>query len=171
MKKILLLLSINLQLFAAEEITGFWKAIDGWTDKPRSIIGIYENDGKYYGRIVMTYTSHGEVGDTLDTPEERAKGLTGHPYYAGLDIIWNVQPEDGKYAGKIVDPEKGRIYDAILWRKGDDLIVRGEMKLLGHPIGRDNTWEPAHDYDFPPGFTKPDLSSFLPKIPEPLKKE
>jgi hypothetical protein len=45
------------------------------------------------------------------------------------------------------------------------------MKLMGQSVGRNNTWLPAADTDFPHNFPKPALSSLSPQIPEPLKKK
>jgi uncharacterized protein (DUF2147 family) len=170
MKTFLFCLFFSAQLMAAESITGYWKAFESLDDKPRSIIGIYENDGKFYGRILLRYNPDGSITDTLETPEKKTEGVAGNPFYAGLDVLYDLLQVDEKFNGKVIDPEKGRIYDAILWREGENLIMRGEMKLLGHAIGRNNTWLPATDADFPKDFAKPPLNTFTPKVPEPLRK-
>lgn len=158
-----------LYLVLAAEIVGFWKTVDD--DKVQSIMGIYEHEGKCYGRIVATYNDEGWIKDHMGNPWQKAEGVEGNPHYCGLDILWNLTPAGEKWTeGKIMDPEKGRIYDAEAWREGENLIMRGEIKILGHSIGRNGTWPPAADADFPSHFPKPDLVSFVPKIPEPLKR-
>ena len=64
---------------------------------------------------------------------------------------------------KILDPEKGNIYNSELWvNSNGQLVVRGKYLMFG----RSQEWFPALDKDFPSGFKKPDLNSFVPAIPE-----
>lgn len=149
--------------FCADGIVGFWNTIDEKTGQARCIVAIYEYDDRYYGRIIATYTEDGKVEDSIDHPITRAPGVRGEPYYAGLDIIWNLQPKgNGKYAnGKIMDPEKGKIYNVEVWRSGDDLIVRGQLLFFG----RNQTWLPVTDNMFPKNVKKPDLNNLVPVIP------
>jgi uncharacterized protein (DUF2147 family) len=150
-------------LLMGEEITGFWKTINDKTGKAQSIIAIYGYQGKYYGRIIATYNRTGNIQDTIETPKARAEGVEGHPFYSGLDIIWDLKPNGNHYSdGKILDPEKGRLYDAEVWRKNDKLIVRGEVWVFGE----NEEWEQVADTDFPPTFTKPDFTKFVPSIPK-----
>ena len=151
------------------DIVGYWKTVDD--DKVRSIMGIYEHENKCYGRIVATYNDEGWIKDTMHSPKEMAEGVEGHPPYCGLDILWGLSKNGEKWTeGKIMDPEKGRVYDAEAWREGENLILRGELKIFGQSIGRNGTWPPATDADFPSHFPKPDLVSFVPNIPEPVKR-
>lgn len=148
-------------LSANDGIIGLWKTFNDKSGKPESIIGVYEYQGKYYGRIIGSYNGEGKMDDSINLPKDRATGVEGHPYYSGLDIIWNLQKDGEKYTnGKIMDPQKGRIYDAQMWNKDGNLIVRGEIWLFGQNI----TWVPAQERDFPVGFKKPDLASFVPSI-------
>jgi len=167
MKKCLLLayfcLMLCNSLMAGDEITGFWKSIDDDTKKPQSVVAIYQYNGKYYGRLILTYDKNGHIKDTIYQPSERAPGVSGDPYYVGLDFLWDLTKDGHKYTdGQIMDPEKGRIYGAEAWRDGNNLIVRGEFLF----IGRNQKWPPAGDGDFPPNFQKPDLATLIPKIPQ-----
>lgn len=166
MKKTILfligLLSCMTTLSAADSIVGFWKTIDEKTGKPQSIVAIYKYQDKYYGRLIVTYDDNGNIEDTVNDPKIKAPGVVGDPYYAGMDILWNLQEKGSKYEdGSIIDPEKGYVYGAELWREGDNLIVRGELLFLG----RNQTWPPAAENDFPHGFKKPNLSTLVPVIP------
>lgn len=157
------LLSAFQSLPSTDDITGFWKTVDDKTGKAQSVVAIYEHKGKYCGRLIVTYRPDGTVKDTLDQRTERAPGVKGEPYYAGLDFIWGLQKEGSKYVnGKIMDPQKGKIYDAELWVQDGNLIVRGKILF----IGRNQTWPAAKDSDFPPNFSKPDLTAFVPVIPQ-----
>lgn len=171
MKKILLLtltflFSFNLFLVAEEDVMGLWKTIDDKTGKARSIIAVYEYQGKVYGRLIATYDDAGkEIMETLNTPKDRAPGVEGDPYYVGLDIIWDLKKEDGKYLnGKVMDPEKGRVYNAEMWRKNDNLIMRGQILLFGVKLGSNQEWLPVRDSELPTNFPKPDLAALVPSV-------
>ncbi len=150
MKKKLLLnlcyfLTFGSTLFA-EDAVGFWKTINDETGKAESIVAIYPHEGKYYGRIIATVGDDGKVQDTMYSPKERAPGVEGDAYYCGMDIIWDLKNNGSKFTdGKILDPEKGKIYDAEMWTKDGNLIVRGEIWLFGE----NEKWIPARDNDFP----------------------
>lgn len=164
MKNILILCLIVLWgSLAADEIVGFWKTVDEHTSKAQSIVAIYEYQGKYYGRIIATLGDDGKIEDSIYSPKERAPGVVGHPYYSGLDIIYDIQKEGDRYKdGKILDPEEGKVYDAEIWKENGNLIVRGEVLFFG----RNQTWPPATENDFPAGFKRPDLTKLVPQIPE-----
>ena len=134
MKKILALSVFCLLAFCsilqAGDIVGYWKSIDDKTGKAQSIVGIYEYQGKYYGRIIATFNDEGVVDDTIYTPKDKAPGVVGDPYYAGLDIIYDLKKDDSRYNGKIMDPEEGKVYNATLWTEGQNLVVRGEIWLF-----------------------------------------
>lgn len=145
------------------EIVGFWKTINEKTSKPESVIAIYQYNGQYFGRIILTYHENGSIQDTIYNPKKRAPGVVGNPYYVGMDFLWGLKPEGNKYkGGNILDPEKGRVYGAEAWKRGEKLVVRGKLLMFG----RNQTWPPAAESDFPDNFQKPDLSSFVPTIPK-----
>ena len=145
----------------ADNIQGFWKTIDEKTGQPQCIVAIYEYQNKYYGRIIGTYNKQGEMNETLDAPQDRAPGVVGKPFYCGLDLIWDLK-KGSKCKGKIVDPKKGNIYRAELWVKDGNLIVRGKLLCFG----RNQTWLPASNEDFPSTFKQPDVTQFVPVIPQ-----
>ena len=89
MKKLLLVgFSIFLSQIsmAGESILGFWTTIDDETKSPKSIVQIYEYQGKYFGRIV----------DLFKNKEAIAK-IKGSPKIKGLDIIWDLKKENSSY--------------------------------------------------------------------------
>lgn len=157
------LLAFSIQLIGQEsDVVGFWKAVDN-KGHPQTIVAIYEYQGKYYGRMIANYDDQGKVDDTIYHPKGKSPVLKGNPYYAGMDFMWGLTKEGSKYKnGKILDPEKGKIYNAEMWRDKGNLIVRGEIWVFGE----NQTWPPAIDQDFPPGFEKPDLTKFVPVIPQ-----
>ena len=40
---------------AAEDITGLWTTIDDDTNEPKSVVQIYEHNGKVFGRVVKLF--------------------------------------------------------------------------------------------------------------------
>ncbi len=156
-----LLLLLQTSLFA-QDIIGWWKAVDEHSGEARCLVAIYAYKGLRYGRIIGTYDENGKMKDDIYKQLEKAPGVVGNPPYCGLDLIWDLEEEDGHYYGKILDPEKGNVYRAELWREGDDLIVRGKLLFFF----RNQTWLPATNADFPKGFKKPDPTKFIPVIPE-----
>lgn len=154
-------------LHSEDEVVGFWKTINEETGKAESIIGIYEYQGKYYGRLIATYDDNEHINDTIYNPKTRAPGVEGDPFYSGLDIIWNMKYNGSKYTdGKIMDPEKGKVYNAEMWPQNGKLIVRGKIWIFG----QNQEWVPALDKDFPPNFKKPDLTQIVPMVPTVKKK-
>lgn len=165
MKKILsfslLYLLLFTSAFCVEDIEGFWKTINEKTGRAESVVAVYEHNGKFYARIIATFDDHGKIDDSIAAPVGRAPGVKGNPYYSGLDIMWNLEKKGNRYSnGRIMDPEKGRVYSAQMWREGRHLIVRGEILFFG----RNQSWDPALDSDFPAGFVKPPLTDMVPNI-------
>lgn len=147
------------------DITGLWKSRDQNSDKPRSLVAIYKYQGKYYGRMIATYDEQGKIKDTIHEKKEKATGVVGHPPYCGMDFIYNVVSEgNNKYKGKIIDPQKGKVYDAEFWIKGKTLIVRGELWIFGKNI----PWQRAFQKDLPKGFSMSEIKSFTPVVPKVL---
>lgn len=166
MNKTVLLSVVYMLIFSsvlvAKDITGFWRSVNEKNGVTRCIVAIYEYQGLHYGRIIGTCDANGEVKDSIYAPEGRAPGIVGNPFFSGLDLVWNLNRSGSKYKGKIVDPEKGKIYDAKLWVKNGNLIIRGEFLFFGRNV----TWLPARESDFSPKFKKPDVSKFIPVIPQ-----
>lgn len=134
----------------ADRFAGLWTTIDDESKEKKSVVRVYVHDGLYYGRVVKL----------LKNPDAVAK-LPGSPKIVGLDIIWRMKKDDeGKTltGGRILDPKKGRVYSCEMWRKNENLIVRGKIAFLG----RNQTWVPATESDLP---TEKDLPAPVPVIP------
>ena len=131
MKKVLLVVVMMLYstiAFAQDNVIGFWTTIDDETKQPTSVVQIYEYNGHYFGRVV----------DVLKNKQATAR-IPGNPPIIGLDIIWDLKKDGNKYTGgKILDPQKGKVYGCEIWRENNTLIVRGKIAFLG----RNQTWLP-----------------------------
>ena len=166
MQKVLLWVAVFLSFFGrsltGDEITGLWKSVNEETGKAQCIVAIYEYDDKFYGRIIGTFDDHEKLNEMIYNPKERAPGVIGNPFYCGLDIIWDLVDNGISYKGKILDPQKGNVYNSELWVEKGYLIVRGKLLFFG----RNQKWVPASSSDFPKGFKMPKIDAFVPVIPK-----
>lgn len=155
-------------LFAAEDITGLWKTVDDETGNPKGVVAVYEYKGKVYGRVIASFDDEGKyIDDDMYRQINRSPFLVGDPAFNALTIIWDMKDKGKKWSGgKIMDPgdkeKKPGIYDCEMWRDGNSLVVRGKILF----IGRNQTWYPMDNSEFPDGFRIPDWKSFKPEIPE-----
>jgi uncharacterized protein (DUF2147 family) len=136
MKKItLLLLLIGSFQMQSQTVLGKWKTIDDKTGETKSVVDIFENSGKVYGKIV-------EIIDASRRNKkcEKCEGIDKNKPVLGLVIIKGLTKDDAEYnGGKILDPESGNIYKCILKLSSKDkLEVRGYMGFA--LIGRSQTW-------------------------------
>jgi len=122
----------------AQQLVGKWKTIDDETGKTKSIIQIYEQNGKYYGKIVE-----------LLLPEDKGKlcdkcsGTNKNKPIEGMVIMEGMNKEgDGFSGGKIMDPKSGKTYKCSIEFDGKDALkVRGFIGIS--LIGRTQTWKRA----------------------------
>ncbi len=134
MKKLMIMLSLALVGLAVQAETrtsaiGFWKTIDDATGEAKSIVRVYEYNGKVYGRVI----------EVLTQPDAKA-AIKGEPPIKGLDIIKDLKKDGEKLSGgKVLDPKNGRTYSCQIWLEDGKLVMRGS--LLG--IGRKQTWLPT----------------------------
>lgn len=131
-----------LLLFAAtttfgQSITGKWKTIDDNSGEAKSIVEIFEKDGKYYGKIVKIFLEPNEDPDPVcdkcekDDPRYNKKII-------GMEIIKGLEKDQEEFSGgNILDPENGKVYRCRLWVEGSDLMVRGYWG----PFFRTQTWK------------------------------
>lgn len=155
--------------FSAEKITGLWKQLDDKTGKPQSIVYLYDYQGKIYGRMIASFDDETTaIKDTIYIKKEKTDKLVGDPAYCGLDYIYALADGGKEYRGGIMDPRSGEEYDCRVWKDGQRLTVRGQLKGL-IKLGRNQTWVPASLADLPAGFVLPDPASFIPVIPKAKK--
>ncbi|TGD58178.1 DUF2147 domain-containing protein [Flavobacterium humi] len=134
-KLVLLMLFLGSIQLNAQTVLGKWKTIDDATGQPKSIIEIYEKDGKIYGKIVELLNPAKRNSTCLKcTGEDKNKPILG------LTIIKGLSKDDDEYnGGKILDPESGTLYKCIIKLNGKDkLEVRGYVGFS--LIGRSQTW-------------------------------
>ncbi len=119
---------------AQNSIIGKWKTVDDDTGEVKSVVEIYERNGRFYGKIVKVFID----GNTDPVCEKCSEEDDRYQEkIIGMEIIRHMLKSGAEYeAGDILDPEDGRIYRCKLWVEGDDLKVRGYWG----PFYRTQTW-------------------------------
>jgi len=117
-------------------IVGKWKTIDDETNEPKSIVDVFEKDGKFYGKIIKLFLKpeddQNPKCDKCDQDDPRYNQPT-----LGMEIIKDMQPYEGAYSwGTILDPKKGKEYKCKLWVEDGKLQVQGSFLF----ISRTQTW-------------------------------
>ena len=129
---LILLSSINSQ---SQSIIGKWKTIDDETGKKRSIVEIYESEGKIYAKIVKLLVKSEE-----NRVCENCKGANKNKPLKGLIIINGLTKDGDEWNGaKILDPKTGGEYKCyITLEEPNKLKVRGYLGFA--LLGRTQYW-------------------------------
>ena len=142
MKKIILLANIlfivTIHNVQSQQILGKWKAIDDETQKPRSIIEIYEKSGKIYGKVVEIL----EPGKENNLCTE-CSGEDKNKPILGMVILKGLQKDKQEYSGGfITDPATGKKYKCTISLEAKNILkVRGYIGFS--LIGRTQYWQRA----------------------------
>ena len=122
---------------AQDEIIGKWKTIDDETGKAKSIVEIYKQDGKYYGKIVQLLTEENKDGVC-----RTCKGKYANKNIIGLVILKDLKydADDKEWKdGTIMDPKTAKEYSVYL-----ELVEPDKLKVRGYIgfslIGRTQYW-------------------------------
>jgi uncharacterized protein (DUF2147 family) len=139
---LLLTILFCLPLFAfSQSAIGKWKTIDDNSGEERSIVELFERDGRVYGKIVKLFRKEGEdpdpVCDECDSGDDRHMKKI-----VGMEIIRNMKKAGNELEdGTILDPESGKVYRCKIWLEGEVLNVRGYWG----PFYRTQTWKKVSD--------------------------
>ncbi|MEM9928660.1 MAG: DUF2147 domain-containing protein [Bacteroidota bacterium] len=115
--------SFGLSAQSTDAPTGRWQTFDDETGETKSIIEIYEQGGKYFGRIAEILT------DNKDALCTKCTGKKKNQPVKGLIIIENLSKSGDQWkGGTILDPEKGAAYRLSAWFEEDPntLFIRGK---------------------------------------------
>ncbi|UTW64044.1 DUF2147 domain-containing protein [bacterium SCSIO 12741] len=130
----LLILLINLLAITSfaqtpDEVLGRWKTIDDETGKEKSIVELYKENGKLYGKVVKILNP-----DKVDAKCDKCEGELKDKPILGMVIVNDMEWDDDEWDdGTILDPNKGSVYDCKIWLDEDDkntLYVRGYIGFL-----------------------------------------
>ncbi|MEM7185524.1 MAG: DUF2147 domain-containing protein [Bacteroidota bacterium] len=124
------LLLLTTTIIQAQDVFGTWKTIDDSTGEARSIVEIYEEDGKVYGKIIELINPK-EPNPLCD----KCSGEDKDQPVIGLTFIKGLKKDGDEYnGGKILDPENGKLYKCYITLEDENkLKVRGYIgfSLLG----------------------------------------
>lgn len=128
-------------LAMAQSPIGKWKTVDDETGKVRSVVEIYEEDGKLFGKI-LELRNRAADEDPDPVCDDCAKN---DPRYnqrvVGMVFLTDLKKESDKQweGGQILDPKNGSVYSCyIRLVEPDKLRVRGYLGLS--LIGRTQFW-------------------------------
>jgi uncharacterized protein (DUF2147 family) len=134
----LLLLALPLAAFAQNAPVGQWTTIDDKTQKPKSVVEIYEaKDGSLAGRVTEILQSDRGPNPVCD----KCSGERKNKPVKGMVILWGIKQKGETWeGGQILDPASGKIYSVKVTpvEGGRKLEVRGFMGFS--LLGRTQTW-------------------------------
>ena len=117
-------------------VIGRWKTIDDETNKPMSIVEIFEKEGKYFGRIEELLDESDKNPNPVCDKCKDDDPRKDQPI-KGMVIIQDLVKEGNEYVdGTILDPTGGKTYKCKLWVEEGNLKVRGYIGFLY----RTQTW-------------------------------
>jgi uncharacterized protein (DUF2147 family) len=120
----------------AQSVLGYWKTIDDVTEKPKSILEIYEDEQGVSARVVEIL-----VDGRQDALCVKCEGTKKNNPIKGM-TIFNELKQVGANTfgdGEILDPETGKEYRVKIWLdpdRPDRLKVRGYIAFFY----RTQTW-------------------------------
>ncbi len=93
-------------LWAADPIVGKWKTIDDETKQTKSVVELYLQNGKVYGKILQLLDPK-DKGKVCDKCTGANKGKP----IEGMVFVKNLQDKGSEWSGgTILDPGKGKEY-------------------------------------------------------------
>lgn len=133
---LLALMALQTSVMAGgEDVLGRWVTVDDKTGKQKSIINLYKQGDKLFGKIEKL------LPGAAFTVCNKCKGADKGKPLTGMNIIKNMKFDGEKWSnGTIFDPKKGKTYNSKLWREGGKLKVRGYIGFLY----RTQTWNRAN---------------------------
>ena len=140
MKKQLLysLILVITGLFSGQSQTavGKWKTIDDESGKAKSVVEIYESNGKIYGKVIEIFDKTKE-----NKVCEACEGAKKDKPIKGLVILEGLSKKGSNWeGGTILDPNSGKIYKCTI-----SLEHKDKLKLRGYVgislLGRTQYWE------------------------------
>ncbi len=120
----------------AQSVTGKWKTIDDETGKAKSVVEIYEVNGKIFGKVIEILDKSKE-----DKVCDKCSGSKKNKPIKGLVILENLEKDGEEWnGGKILDPTSGKTYKCyISLENNNKLKVRGYVGIS--LMGRTQYWQ------------------------------
>lgn len=134
MLALVLVCSLAAKAQSPKAITGLW-----WNAEKTAKVEVYEEGGKYYGKIVELVEPN-ENGKPKTDKENPNDNLKSRPL-KGLVILTDLEHDSGNEFedGEIYDPKSGKTYSC-----NAELVNNNQLNLRGYIgfslIGRTSTW-------------------------------
>src|SRR5690554_2802128 len=138
MKKIFLTIALivcTILTGSAQDVLGKWKTIDDASGEAKSIVEIYKQDGKIYGKVIEIIDPAKQNAICEKCPDE----AMGKPI-KGLVIIKDLKKDGDEFSGgTILDPTNGKVYKCLIaLEEPNKLKVRGYVGFS--LLGRSQYW-------------------------------
>ncbi len=133
---LLVVFALGTFMAQAQSVIGNWKTIDDETGEAKSIVQIYEQGGKVYGKVIEILNPA-----KRDSKCQNCKGSDKDKPILGLVIIKGLSKDGSEWSGgQILDPNKGKLYKCSMSLDGKDVLkVRGYVGIS--LLGRTQTWK------------------------------
>ena len=122
---------------AQAQVTGLWTTFDDRDGRAKSVVEIYEQDGRYFGKVVRLLEEDADTICPKCPGDRKGKRIVGMNILTDLEIT-----PDGGRNGEVLDPESGSIYSCYI-----KLLDPGKLKLRGYigapAFGRTQVWTRA----------------------------
>ncbi len=129
-KLVLVLLGLLLEIPGwAQTPLGVWKAFDADHDKPRSLIKIYQENDRLFGKVVKLFRTAEENKNPLCFNCKEEDSRYNQPVL-GMVLMKDLKRKNKKRweGGEVLDPDKGNTYRCYLEVLSPDKIkVRGYL--------------------------------------------
>jgi len=116
------------------QVTGMWKITDEKSDVEKSIVEVFEQDNKYFGRVVKILPTSNRTHCEHCPGDQKDQPLLGMIILS--DLIKN---ENGGTDGKVLNPATGKTYSCYI-----ELVEPDRLKMrgyLGFPVfGKTMYW-------------------------------
>ncbi len=135
----ILVIFVAATLFAQDlSPVGKWKTIDDETGEAKSIISVWQQEGKLFGTIESLFLEPDEDPNPLC---DECKGDLYNKPVIGMTILNNLKQDGNEWnGGTIMDPDNGKTYKCKIEvvENGSKLMVRG---FIGFSLlGRTQYW-------------------------------
>ena len=141
---LVMLLGFSVGLAQAQSPVGEWRTIDDDTGDAVSIVEIYEENGKLYGKVKEILVPNDDAPTNEDGQIicEACDGERANQPIEGMVIMEGLEQDGDRWTGgRILDPQSGREYRVRLEFEDENLKVRGYVGIAA--FGRTQVWHPA----------------------------
>lgn len=112
------------QITVSQSVLGKWKVMNDETDEVRSIIDVYEDEGKINGKLIEIMDKSKEDNLCLN-----CEGENKNKRILGLILLKDFEKDQDEYVdGTVLNPDDGKVYKSKIWIDQNEpnvLHVRG----------------------------------------------